>query len=110
MPESNDSFSEKGITALKNIRFNNRKDLVLNTIMDMLEFPERQKESLDVEISKMASNNEDVKFLMAVPGIDYYLASLLSSCTGDVNRFPREGGIFSYAGLVPRIYQSGYKE
>ncbi len=34
LPESNDSFSEKRRTAIKNIRFNNQKDLVLRTMME----------------------------------------------------------------------------
>jgi hypothetical protein len=38
LPESNDTFSEKRRTAIKNIRFNNQKDLVLKTMMNGLEF------------------------------------------------------------------------
>ena len=40
------------------------------------------------EIRKIARDNEDVKLLMTIPGIDYYLASFLSSYIADVHRFP----------------------
>ena len=85
MSESNDSFSEKRRAAIKNIRFNNQKDLVLKTMMDRLEFLEGQREPLDTEIKKITRDNEDARLLMTIPGIDYYLASLLSSYIGDVN-------------------------
>ena len=61
MPESNDSFSEKRREAIKEIRFDNQKDLVLKTMIDRLEFLERQREPLDMEIKKIARDNEDVR-------------------------------------------------
>ena len=106
MPESNDSFSEKRRTAIRNIRFNNQKDLVLRTMMDRLEFLEGQRDSLDMEIRKIARDNEDVKLLMTIPGIDYYLASLLSSYIGDVNRFPNADRLASFFGVIPETRDS----
>ena len=107
LPESNDSFSEKRRTAIKNIRFNNQKDLVLKTMMERLEFLERQRDPLDMEIKKIARDNEDVKLLiMTIPGIDYYLASLLSSYIGDVNRFPNANKLASFFGVIPESRDS----
>ena len=54
-------------------------------MMDRLEFLEGQREPLDTEIKKITRDNEDARLLMTIPGIDYYLASLLSSYIGDVN-------------------------
>ena len=87
LPKSNDNFSVKRRKAMKEIRFNNQKDLVLTTMMDRLEFFEKQIISLENEIKKTANESEDVKLLMSIPGIDYYLASLLSSYICDVSRF-----------------------
>ncbi len=84
LPEYNDSFSKKRRAAIKNIRFNSQKDLVLKTMMERLEFLEGQRDPLDMEIRKIARDNEDVKLLMTIPGIDYYLTSLLSSYISDV--------------------------
>ena len=106
LPESNDTFSEKRREAIKEIRFDNQKDLVLKTMIDRLEFLERQREPLDMEIKKIARDNEDVRLLMTIPGIDYYLASLLSSYIGDVNRFPNADKLASFFGVIPETRDS----
>ena len=106
LPESNDSFSEKRREAIKEIRFDNQKDLVLKTMIDRLEFLERKREPLDVEIKKIARDSEDVRLLMTIPGIDYYLASLLSSYIGDVNRFPNADKLASFFGVIPETRDS----
>ena len=85
---------------MKEIRFNNRKDLVLKTMMDRLEFFEKQIIPLENEIKKTAKESEDVKLLMSIPGIDYYLASLLSSYIGDVSRFETSDKLASFFGVI----------
>ncbi len=106
LPESNDSFSEKRREAIKEIRFDNQKDLVLKTMIDRLEFLERQREPFVVEIKKIAMDSEDVRLLMTNPGIDYYLASLLSSYIGDVNRFPNADKLAPFFGVIPETRDS----
>ena len=106
LPESNDSFSERRRKAIKEIKFSNQKDLVLKTVLDRLEFFERQKEPLDGEIKKIAKNNEDVRLLMTIPGIDYYLASLLSSYIGDIHRFQNANKLASFFGVIPETRDS----
>ena len=106
LPESNDSFSEKRREAIKEIRFDDQKDFVLKTMIDRLEFLERKREPLDVEIKKIARDSEDVRLLMTIPGIDYYLASLLSSYIGDVNRFPNADKLASFFGVIPETRDS----
>ena len=100
-PESNDSFSERRRETIKETRFDNQKDPVLKTEIDRPEFLEGQREPLDMEIKKIARDNEDVRLLMTIPGIDYYPASLLSSYIGDVNRFPNKDKLASFFGLIP---------
>ena len=58
------------------------------------------------EIREIARDNEDVKLLMTIPGIDYYLASLLSSYIGDVNRFPNADKLASFFGVIPETRDS----
>ena len=70
-------------------------------MMDRLEFFVRQKEPFDDEIKKIAKSSEDVRLLMTIPGIDYYLASLLSSYIGNVRRFPSESKLTSFFCIVP---------
>ena len=58
------------------------------------------------KISNSIQNNEYAKIIDTIPGIGKYGALSIAAQLGNVDRFPREDNIFSYAGLVPRIYQS----
>ena len=75
LPESYDNFSVKRRKVMREIRFDNKKELVLTTMLDWLEFFEKQIIPLEREIKKTAKKSEDVKPLMSIPEIDYYLAS-----------------------------------
>ncbi len=69
--------------------------------MDRLRFLEDQCIPLENCIKENAKENVDVRLLMSIPGVDYYLASLLCSFIGDVNRFPSDDHLASFFGIVP---------
>ena len=56
-------------------------------MLERLSFYEQQAFTLDQEIRKNAKVSEDVKLLISIHGIDFYLASLLSSYNGEIKRF-----------------------
>ena len=66
----------------------------------MLEFFEKQIVPLKREIKKNAKESDDVKLLLSILGIDYYLASLLSSYVGDVSRFETIDKLASFFGII----------
>ena len=101
LPESNDNFSEKRRKAMEGITFNNDRDVVLKTMLNRLQFLEDQIPPIERSIRSRARDSEDVRLLMTIPGIDYYLASLLSSYIGNVRRFPSESKLASFFGIVP---------
>jgi len=47
--------------------------------------------------------------LKSIPGVSTFSALVILAEMGDVNRFPDEKKIFSYAGLVPSVHKSGDK-
>jgi len=100
LPDTNDNFSMKRRKAMREIRFGNQKDLVLKTMFDRLEFIEKQMIPLEEEIKKMVKDSEDVKLLMSIPGIDYYLASLISSYIGNITRFQSSDKLASFFGII----------
>lgn len=61
-------------------------------------------------MEKKYSENEYSKIIDTVPGISKYDSLLLAMEIGDINRFANSKKLSSYAGLVPREYQSGTKE
>jgi transposase len=101
LPKTGDSFSLKRREAIHSLRFNDKRDLVLGTMMDRLEFLEKQCVPLEDNVRESARVNDDAKLLMSTPGVDCYLASLISSFIGNVNRFPSDDHLASFFGIVP---------
>ncbi|MCL4448033.1 MAG: IS110 family transposase [Thermoplasmatales archaeon] len=100
LPESSDKFSEKRRDAIRAISLNNPKDLVISSMMDRLDLYESQSVKFESEIRKRAKTNEDVRILMSIPGVDYYLAALISSYIGDVHKFPNADKLAVFFGVV----------
>ena len=101
LPKTSSNFSDTRRAAIKAFRFNDERDLILGTMMARLEFLENQCIPLETEIRRIARESDDVKLLMTIPGIDFYLASLISSYIGDINRFPSEAHVASFFGIIP---------
>ncbi|TLN00906.1 IS110 family transposase [bacterium] len=70
-------------------------------MMDRLRFLEKQCTPLEDSVRENARLSDDVKILMSITGVDYYLASLISSFIGDVERFPSDDHLASFFGIVP---------
>lgn len=73
---------------------------VLGTIEDRIERLER-------DFEEIAGDYDEAELLMTIPGISYFSALLMLAEIGDIDRFPDPEKLCSYAGLVPRVYQSG---
>jgi transposase len=58
-------------------------------------------------IEEKATDNEDAKLLMTIPGVGHYSALLISSEIADIDRFPDPDHLCSYARLSPGVHQSG---
>jgi transposase len=101
LSKTKDNFSVKRREAIRSLRFNDERDLVLGTMMDRLEFLEWQCLPLEESVRENAKLSDDVRLLMSITGVDYYLASLTSSFIGDVNRFPSDDHLASFLGIVP---------
>jgi len=101
LPKSGDNFSARRRQAIHSLRFNDNRDLVLGTMMDRLRFLEKQCTPLEDTVRENAKLNDDVKILMTITGVDYYLASLISSFIGNVERFPSDDHLASFFGIVP---------
>ncbi len=106
LPKSKDNFSARRRVAIASMKFNDDRDLVLKTMVERLEFMEKQCEPLEQRIMKNAKDNKYVRMIMSIPGIDYYLASLYSSYIGDPHRFPSFDHVASFLGIIPESKDS----
>ena len=82
----------------------------------------RQLEETDTTIGKynekiadFVENNKSLvshyaRLTNTIPGFGPYGSLVIASEIGDINRFPDEFRLFSFAGVVPRLYQSDDKE
>ena len=62
---------------------------------------------LSLDLRHMAAGDENVRLLMTIPGVGYYVALLVKAEIGDINRFHTGDQLASYAGLAPSTHSSG---
>jgi transposase len=62
---------------------------------------------LSLELRHIAAGDEDVRLLMTIPGVGYYIALLVKAEVGDITRFRSGDHLAGYAGIVPSTHSSG---
>lgn len=106
--EFTDLFGKSGMQWLESLELDNPVDqAILDSDLKLLRSLDEQIELITGKIASIATQSEDVKLLMTLPGIDFYSAMLLISEIGDIKRFQNAKKICSWAGMVPSIHQSG---
>jgi transposase len=100
-------FSKKGVEWLRSLKLGFTDDAVLRSDMALLEALDEQIGFVDAKIASVAVNDERVRLLMTMPGLDYFAASLLVAEICDISRFSSDKKLVSWAGLAPGIHQSG---
>jgi transposase len=66
-----------------------------------------QIEKIDRSLRAWSQNSPEAHILMTIPGVGPLIAAFLLSQIGSVERFPDPRKLCAYAGIVPRIYESG---
>lgn len=75
--------------------------------IDLIEHYDRVIAKLDQRMADLAWGDKQIELLMSVPGINYHSAFVIMAEIGDVGRFSSAKQLTSYAGLVPKVSQSG---
>jgi transposase len=102
-------FSKKGVEWLRSLKLGFTDDAVFRSDQALLEALDEQIGFVDAKIASVAVNDERVKLLMTMPGLDYFAASLLVAEVCDISRFSSDKKLVSWAGLAPGVHQSGEK-
>ena len=87
-----------------------RQSPVLNELVGHLTGINERIRSMERTIKEETAKSEAARMVDSVPGIGPYGPLGIVAGTGKIGRFPSEDCIFSYAGLVPRVHQSGSRE
>jgi transposase len=99
---------EYGLYTEKGVRWLHSLDLEpVESYLRIIKPLDYEIKQVSKELKESATLDEDVRLLMAVPGIGYYTALLVKSEIGSISRFSDGEKLCSYAGLVPSTYSSG---
>ena len=100
-------FSKKSIVWLREQDLGFMDNAIVKGQLAVFDALNEQIQILEDKIAAMGMDDPQVKLLMTMPGIGYFAASMLVAEIGDISRFGNDKKIASWAGLAPRISQSG---
>jgi len=102
-------FSKKNIAWLREQDLGFMDDAILRSALAILEAVDKQVGLMEEKIAALAVEDPRVRLLMTMTGVGYFTAMLLLAEIGDINRFSSDKRLASWAGLAPRVRQSGEK-
>lgn len=83
---------------------------IIDADLAVIETLDEQIKRLQYEMDEIAAAWEETQLLMTIPGIGPVLAVTIVAEIGEIDRFENKKQAVSYAGLDPRVRQSGEKE
>jgi transposase len=76
-------------------------------LLELAEEMDRRIEPIDRELAPFARADDRARLLATIPGVGPLLSLTFAAEIGEVSRFSSPGKLVGYAGLAPRISQSG---
>jgi transposase len=102
-----DAFCKKGIQYLFSLDLPGCDRFELDQYLEVIQMLEKKKGDTTETIEKIAADDPAVRLVMTMPGMGHYNATSYVAEVGDVRRFDHMDKVASFAGLVPKIHQSG---
>lgn len=81
----------------------------MQTQLTLLDTVSHQIQDLEERMRSVFGDTPEVQRLMTLPGIGWILSVVIAQEIGDVHRFSGPERLASYAGMTPRVHQSGDK-
>ena len=110
--DATDIFERKGMReiegSLPKLKENER--IVMEDMLKRLSDLFDRENEMENRIALAVKDDSRVKLLMTIPGINVYSAAVIISEKDDISRFKSKEKFSSYAGLVPKQYQSGNRD
>jgi len=101
-PKEYGLFTKKGVEWLQSLKLE-----PIECYLRIIEVLNGEIRQLSRQLRRLARDDEDVRLLMTIPGVGYYLALLIKAEIGDISRFRSGDHLCSYAGIVPSTHSSG---
>ena len=102
-----DLFSKRGIAWLRVLPLAEEEAQARDSDLRLLEQTELEIAELEQRLVREAWQDEKVRLVMSIPGIDYTVAQTCLAAIGDVSRFSNAKKLAAYLGLNPSTRQSG---
>jgi transposase len=102
-----DPFSGKGRAWMLEQQLPVDERLTLEAGLRQLDFLGDELAQVDRVIAEQVVDDQDVRRLLTIPGVDVVTASTLVAVIGDIRRFPSARHLVGYLGLHPSVRQSG---
>lgn len=82
---------------------------VISSYIKQIEKLIKEEKELEKTVAEQISLDEDISNLLTIPGVGNFSAALIKSEIIDIGRFRSFSRLCAYAGLAPRVSQSGSK-
>ena len=107
--DATDIFGRKGMREIEGSfpKLKEDEKIVMEDMLKRLSGLIDREREMENRIALPVKDDHRVKLLMAIPGINVYSAPVVISEIDDISRFSSKEKFASYAGLVPKQYQSG---
>jgi len=102
-----DLFCKRGIAWLRQVPLPEEEAQARDSDLRLLEQTELEILELEERLAREAWQDEKVRLVMSIPGIDYTVAQTCLAAIGDVTRFSSGKKLAAYLGLNPSTRQSG---
>ena len=83
--------------------------LLISSDLRLLSAVQQEIETLGQQLAKQGWQDQRVRLLMTLPGVDVTVAESVLAALGDIERFPTPEQVAAYVGLVPSTRQSADK-
>jgi transposase len=101
-----DLFSQQGRAWLRELSLPELEAAARDSDLRLLELTEREITAVEGTLVQQAWEDDKVRLLMTIPGIDYTVAQTCLAAIGDVSRFANAKKLTAYLGLNPSTRQS----
>jgi transposase len=102
-----DVLGQRSLQWLYKLEIGDIQKDAINKFLHLALIIDDEVQDYDNKLTSECWQNKNARLLDTIPGIGQYSAMHIISAIGDIKRFPSDEELASYAGLVPRIYQSG---
>jgi transposase len=104
--KTSELFKGVGRTWLERAHWKDERDELLQIRIHELDSIRERQKALDIVLARSGSVDDEAKLLMSIKGIDFYLAQIITTELGRIERFPTYEAFQAYAGCAPTVRES----